>query len=136
MVTADTEPVTVENKIQWFNDHHELRPLLIIEIQNTIAGWISFQDFYGRPAYNQTAEISIYIHEDFRGKGLGTLALKHGILKSPILGIKNLLGFIFEHNHQSIHLFKRKGFEQWGKLPKVAFLDGIERSLTIFGKRI
>ncbi len=33
--------------------------------------WLSFSDFYGRPAYPRTAEVSIYLDESARGKGLG-----------------------------------------------------------------
>jgi phosphinothricin acetyltransferase len=51
-------------------------------------------------------------------------------------GIHNLLGLIFVHNGPSLHMFKRAGFEEWGHLPKVAVLDGIERSVLIMGKRI
>src|SRR5215211_7254148 len=73
MVTADLEPVTVENRLPWFYEHTPgRRPLWVIEKeQQEIAGWVSFQDFYGRQAYNATAEISIYIHPSCRGKGLG-----------------------------------------------------------------
>jgi L-amino acid N-acyltransferase YncA len=37
--------------------------------ESEIIGWVSFQDFYGRSAYDGTAEISIYLDEKFRGKG-------------------------------------------------------------------
>ena len=64
MVTADTEKVTVESKKQWFYEHFpSFRPLWVMENNEKIIGWLSFQSFYGRPAYNATAEISIYIHE-------------------------------------------------------------------------
>ena len=137
MVTADTEPVTVESKIAWLEEHNTKRPLWIIENENKeITGWISFQDFYGRPAYNATAEISIYLHKDHRGKGLGKSVLQQCIDKCPGLGIKNLVGFIFQHNEKSIQLFTQLGFEDWGTLPNIAVLDNIERTLKIFGKRI
>src|SRR4051812_31042130 len=72
MVTADTEPVTVESRMRWFNNHEPVnRPLWIVEGNGDIIGWVSFQSFYGRPAYKGTAEISIYLEESFRGIGLG-----------------------------------------------------------------
>ncbi|MCM3566976.1 GNAT family N-acetyltransferase [Neobacillus mesonae] len=137
MVTADLEPVSVESRIPWFNEHSpSFRPLWVVEDDGTICGWISFQSFYGRPAYNGTAEVSIYLHPDFRGKKLGKYLLEKAIEACPDLKIKTLLGFIFAHNEPSIKLFTRFGFEKWAHLPKIAELDGIERDLVILGKRV
>lgn len=137
IVTADTEPVSVESRVAWFNEHSPgKRPLWMIEEGDRILGWISFQSFYGRPAYDGTAEISIYLHESARGKGIGKKVLEYAIGNCPRYGIKTLLGFIFAHNEPSVKLFEGFGFEQWAKLPDVAVLDGIERSVIILGKRI
>ena len=138
MVTADTEPVSVESRIDWFNEHSpDKRPLWVIE-DNTgnIVGWASFQSFYGRPAYNATVEISIYLHPLQRGKGLGKIVLQHCISAAPAYAIKTLLGFIFAHNKQSLQLFRQFGFEDWATFPNIALLDGVERSLKILGKRV
>lgn len=138
LVTADTEPVTVESKQQWFDEHSvNKRPLWIVEDneKNTI-GWVSFQSFYGRPAYDGTVEISIYLDENYQGKGLGKKILQYCLNKAPEFEIKTILGFIFSHNEPSIKLFKHFGFEVWGQLPNIAILDNINRSLSILGKRI
>lgn len=138
MVTADTEPVTVESRVKWFEDHSPAaRPLWMVEDKNgDVAGWVSIRSFYGRPAYKATTEIAIYLKPESRGKGLGKAILQETIDRCCALGIKTLLGFIFAHNEPSLKLFKQSGFEQWAMLPDVAELDGIERSLVILGKRI
>lgn len=138
LVTADTEPVSVESKKKWFDDHQQPnRPLWIVEDENkTIIGWVSFQSFYGRPAYNGTVEISLYLHELQRKKGYGKEILKHCIATAPKYGIKTLLGFIFAHNEPSLKLFSSFDFKEWAMMPNIAELDGIERSLIILGKRI
>jgi L-amino acid N-acyltransferase YncA len=137
LVTADTEPVSVESRIEWFHKHIPgKRPLWVVTEGSRVIGWIAFHSFYGRPAYDATAEISIYLHEDFRGKGLGKRVLEHGIDQCPQLGIKNLLGYIFSHNEPSLKLFRSFGFTDWGLLPNIAVLDNIERSVSILGKRI
>ena len=138
IVTADLEPVSVESRIPWFHEHSpSFRPLWVIEdAQGVICGWLSFQSFYGRSAYNGTAEISIYLHEDYRGKKLGRYFMEKAIAACPKLKIKTLLGFIFSHNQPSLKLFSSFGFEKWAHLPKVAELDEIERDLLILGKRI
>ena len=56
---------------------------------------MSFQSFYGRPAYQATAEISIYIDQVFRGKKIGQTAIQRAMDIGPSLGINTLLGFIF-----------------------------------------
>src|SRR5688572_22258586 len=83
MVTADTEPVSVESRVNWFNEHSpERRPLWIVEDgQGLTIGWVSIQSFYGRPAYNGTTEISIYLDPDFRGKGHGKKVLSMALEK-------------------------------------------------------
>jgi phosphinothricin acetyltransferase len=137
MVTADIEPVSVESRIPWFNDHSpSFRPLWVVEINSEICAWVSYQSFYGRPAYNATAEVSIYIHHDYRGKKLGKYLIQKAIDACPKLEIKTLLGFIFGHNEPSLKLFASFGFEKWAHLPNVAELDGVERDLLILGKRI
>lgn len=137
MVTADTEPVSVESKLNWFNNHNPLkRPLYLVQDGDTVIGWVSLESFYGRPAYNQTAEVSIYLDEAARGKGYGKDILQYILSQSSSFGIKTLLGYIFAHNEPSLKLFKNFGFEQWALFPNVAVLDGVERSLIIVGKRV
>lgn len=138
LVTADLEPISVQSKVEWFHRHNSAtRPLWMVEDdeKNTI-GWVSFQDFYGRPAYRKTAEISIYIDEKFRGKGFGQEVLKSVLEKCPHLGIENLLAFIFAHNLPSLNLFEKFGFELWGNLKNIADLDGEKQSLVILGKSL
>lgn len=142
-VTADTEPVTVESRLGWFHDHHpERRPLWVIEAADdgaeppAILGWMSYSNFYGRPAYSGTAEVSIYIAESSRGQGLGRYCLEQAIAFAPKIAVHTLLGFIFGHNAASLGLFAKFGFATWAQLPKVANLDGIERDLIILGKRV
>lgn len=138
MVTADTEPVSVESRLKWFEEHSpDKRPLWMVEgTNNQLVGWVSFQSFYGRPAYDATVEISIYLDETQRGKGFGKDILKHCIETVPQFGIKTLLGFIFAHNEASLKLFSHFGFETWATFPNIAVLDGEEKGLKILGKRV
>lgn len=136
MVTADTELVTVDDKQQWFKEHSHNRPVWMLEEVGETIGWISFQDFYGRVAYQGTAEISIYIDEKFRGKGYGKKALNLCIKEAPKLKLHTLLGFIFSHNFPSVRLFLLCGFEQWGELKEIAIMDSSYYSLKIFGRKV
>jgi L-amino acid N-acyltransferase YncA len=138
MVTADVEPIKISDRIKWFHEHSpEKRPLWMVENEaNELIGWVSFQSFYGRPAYDATAEISIYLDPEKRGKGYGKRILQHAMSQANNYGITTILGFIFAHNTPSIELFSKLGFEEWANLKNIAVLDGVERSLIIMGKRI
>ncbi len=137
LVTADLEPVNTASKEGWFVSHSpDRRPLWLVLADGEYAGWMSFNSFYGRPAYDGTVEVSIYLEEKFRGKGLGKICLQKAIEVSPSLKVNNLLGFIFGHNEPSLKLFYAFGFEKWAHFPKVANMDGVERDLIILGKRV
>ncbi|MES2126308.1 MAG: N-acetyltransferase family protein [Pseudomonadota bacterium] len=138
-VTADTEPVTVASRQAWFDEHTaDRRPLWVIHAEGSdaVVGWLSYSNFYGRPAYSGTAELSIYIAEAWRGKGIGRYCLQEAIDFAPQVQVHTLLGFIFGHNQPSLALFEKFGFATWANLPRVANLDGIERDLIILGKRV
>jgi len=135
--TADTEPVSIESRRDWFRDHGpEKRPLWVAVNDDIIAGWLSFQSFYGRPAYHATAEISVYVTPALQRRGIGRELLASAVERAPLLGLKTLLGFIFGHNEASLHLFESFRFQRWGVLPGIAELDDIERDLIILGRRI
>lgn len=137
MVTADTAPVTIQSKLDWFHQHNpQTRPLWLIKYQNTACGWVSLSSFYGRPAYNKTVEISLYIHHDFRGKQIGQFMVAEIEQFAKNVGIEAILSYVFGHNIPSIKLFNKMQYQQWGLFPKVAELDGIQRDLVILGKRL
>lgn len=134
MVTADLQPITVDDRLSWFHSHiPNQRPLWVAELDNQVAGWLSVRSFYGRPAYHITAELGVYVAPHYRHCGVGSQLLQGVIHQSPHFGLSSLLGFIFAHNHPSLNLFKKFGFQQWGYLPKVAEFDGMRRDLVIVG---
>jgi phosphinothricin acetyltransferase len=135
--TADLQPVSVAERLSWFHEHNpHQHPLLAIELPNkTLAGWVSLQPYHHRAAYESTQEVSLYIDQSCRKKGIGQLALQHIMPLAKSVGARDVVALIFEHNEPSMKLFFRHGFVQWGRLPNVATLDGVERTLCILGKR-
>ncbi len=135
---GDTEPIQAESMLAWFHAHHpRTRPIWIAEAATGhMAGWLSFSDFYGRPVYRSTAELSIYVDQAWRRQGLGRQMLARVLECAPSFGIEALLGFVFAHNHPSLKLFYALGFTDWGRLPGVAKLDGIARDVMIVGRGV
>ena len=136
LATADTEPVTVEARRPWFEAHGARRPIWVDARDGAIAGWVGLGDFYGRPAYAPTAELSVYVAPEARRGGVARALVGHAIAEAPSLGIATLLGFVFGHNAPSLALLERHGFARWGLLPRVAVLDGVERDLVLLGLRL
>jgi L-amino acid N-acyltransferase YncA len=134
MVTADPEPVSVESRLPWFREHDpKSRPIWVAEVDGEIAGWFGFENFRKKPAYYATAEVSVYVSEKHRRRGIGRRLLEEAIRRAPELGLKTLTGGIFGHNEPSIRLFEAFGFERWAHYPRVAELDGVERDLVVLG---
>lgn len=137
MVTADTEPVSVESRVPWFRAHSpHARPLWVVEDEGRVCAWLSLNSFYGRPAYFPTAEVSIYVAGTHRRRGLGRGLLEQIVSYAPRCQVRTLLGFIWAHNEPSLKLFNAHGFTAWGHLPRVAVLDNVERDLIILGRRL
>ncbi len=134
MVTAELEPTTVEARLPWFHEHspHEY-PFWVAESEGRIIGWLDFKKLLPRCAYRGTAEISVYVDEQFRRHGVGQRLLEEAIARAPSLGITALVGLIFGHNEPSLKLFGRLGFERWGFFPAVAQLDDVTRDLVVVG---
>ena len=90
-----------------------------------------------RPArLRGTVETGVYTHPEARRRGVGRALLAHALAAAPALGIHTMIAFVFAHNAPSIALFESTGFAPWGRLPRVALLDGVERDLAILGRRI
>src|SRR5947209_7005853 len=135
MVTAELEPTTVEARLPWFRDHSpDEYPFWVAESDGRVIGWLDFKKFLPRCAYRGTAEISVYVDEEFRRRGVGQRLLEQAIAHAPLLGITALVGLIFGHNEPSLKLFQSLGFERWGFFPGVAQLDGVERDLVVMGQ--
>jgi phosphinothricin acetyltransferase len=135
--TAQLDPVSVEERLPWFREHSsESHPLWVAEIDGEIAAWLSFHPFIKRCAYRGTAEISVYVSERFRRRGLGRALVEKAIAQAARLELTAFVGCIFGHNEPSLQLFERLGFERWGFLPGIARVDEIERDLVIVGRHI
>jgi L-amino acid N-acyltransferase YncA len=136
--TADLEPITVESRQEWFAKHNpQSRPLWVMEVDQQVVAWIGLSSFYGgRPAYNATAEISIYIDPQHQGKGCGSQLVSRMIAHAPQLGVTTFLAIYFDHNEASRKLFQRFHFQPVGHLPEIANLDGVKRGVIIVALKV
>lgn len=140
--SCDLNPTTVEARRNSFLEHTpNHRPLWVAEDSTNpdlgAIGYLGFFHFMNeRPGYFITADLAIYLHPDYQGKGLGTYLLERAIKRCPSLGIETLTATIFASNEASIALFNKMGFAQWGFMPRVARLEGVEKDLVLLGLRL
>ena len=137
-LTADTMPVTIEDRKQWFEEHSPGKyPILIEERDELIIGYLTISAYRpGRAALRHTAEVSYFVDFDFHRQGVASRLLKHAIDLCPSLQIKTLFAILMESNTASIEHLKKFGFEKWGHMPRVADYDGIEVGQLYYGLRV
>ena len=106
-VTADIEEIT-EAQMAIFSQHDTSRPLYTIFNEQQAIGYASLNHFYGRPAYDETAELSIYLDAETRGKGYGTKVMQLLEQEAASLNIHYLTGYVFAQNIPCNKLLKNK----------------------------
>lgn len=136
--TADTEPLETSARMQWYQEHHpDKYPIFVAEIDNHVVGWISLSPYRsGRAALRFTAEVSYYIHDGYKRRGIASRLLDYVISVCPDYEIKTIFAIILEHNLASIYLMEKYFFEKWAYLPKVADFDGVEYGHVYYGLRV
>src|SRR5436305_1615229 len=88
VATAQLEPVTLEQRRNWLKEHSPDRhPFWILEIDRQIAGWLTLKPFLPRGAYRGAAEVSVYVDEKFRRRGIARALLEEAIMRAPSLKI-------------------------------------------------
>jgi phosphinothricin acetyltransferase len=136
--TADTKPITVAERVDWFRKFdRRKRPIWVAETDGSIAGTTYLTSFYGgRPAYDATAEISVYVSSAFQKQGLGRKLKAFVIEQCSSLGVTTLLSMYFDHNQATAKINQEFGFELLGHLTDIAIIDGQSHGLVIAGLRI
>jgi L-amino acid N-acyltransferase YncA len=129
--TFETE---VPNYDIWIKKFH-VHLLWVAVLNNEVVGWAGLQPVSVRKAYDGVVEVTIYVHPDHSGKGIGSSLMNHLIGESEKTGIWTLYASIFPENTASIHLHKSAGFREIGYRDKIAKLDGKWRNTLLFERR-
>jgi L-amino acid N-acyltransferase YncA len=117
--TFDTQPKTPEEQKSWFAEHGPKYPMIVAEQDGHVVGWASLSMWSDRCAYTDTAEGSLYVKEEYQGKGIGRKLLEAIIQAGQKAGLHNVVARITEGNEVSIHLCESVGFEHIGVMKEV-----------------
>lgn len=136
--TADTKPISVEDRIEWFRNFDQAkRPIWVAEVDGRVVAAAYLTSFYrSRPAYDATAEISVYLSAEYQRRGIGRRLKEFVIGECPRLGITTLLSMHFDHNEATRRINESLGFQQMGHLTEIAMVQGQKRGLVISALRI
>ena len=119
VATFDTSPKTVEEQKPWFESHDSKHPILVAEQGGKIVGWASLSRWSDRCAYSDTAEISVYVKEEHRGKGIGKRLMQEILAQGQEGGLHTVVARIAESNEASVRLHEAFGFEHVGTMKEV-----------------
>lgn len=108
----------------WFSDRTEKYKILVAEVDHCVVGWVSLNPYSHRPAYQDVADLSIYIDRNHRGKGIGKVLLS-GIEKEAIQsGIHKIVLFTFPFNQLGQGLYTSMGYREVGVFKEQGKIDG------------
>ena len=136
--TAHLEPVGMEERKQWFAAHDPERfPVFAAVEKERLVAWASLGPYReDRQALAHVAEVSYYVDELARGKGIGSSLLEHAIDLAPEYGFSILIAILLNRNPASIALLLKYGFEEWGRMPGIARINGQLADHLYYGLRL
>ena len=114
-------PRTLDEQVQWIDEHSGGHPALVAVVPmrpatcpDGVVGFGSLSPFRSRPAYAGTVENSVYLLDDFQGRGIGRLLLDELIRLAQAHGFHTVIARISGGNEASIALHAACGFETVG----------------------
>ena len=119
---------------EWDKGHLGFCRISVYE-NNKMLGWAALTPVSSRCVYVGVAEVSVYIAQDERGKGIGKILLNELIKQSEANGIWTLQSSIFSENHSSIKLHEKCGFRMVGYREKIGKKNGIWKDNVLMEHR-
>jgi L-amino acid N-acyltransferase YncA len=118
----------------WDNGHIS-HSRFVAKSDNKVIGWVALSPTSTRKCYKGVCELSIYIDDDYRGKGIGNLLMQAVVQSSEANGVWCLYSSTFPQNKASIALQKKFGFREIGYREKIAQHNGVWRDTVLLERR-
>jgi len=127
------KPHTLEMRKNWYDDRiNNNFPVFIADINGQIAGFSSFGHFRVWPCYRYTVEISVYVEQSHRGKGISKVLLGALIDRAAAINIHAIIAGISADNEISIRLHQSFGFKEVADFKEVGYKFGRWLDLKFF----
>jgi phosphinothricin acetyltransferase len=110
-------------------------PRLVALLGGEVAGWAALSPVSRRPVYAGVVEVSVYVADAARGRGLGRLLLGELVHASEAAGIWTLQAGIFPENTASLALHERCGFRRVGLREQLGAMQGRWRDVLLMERR-
>ena len=120
--------------VKWDADHLA-EPRLVYREGEKISGWAALSPVSGRCVYAGVAEVSVYVAQDSRGRGVGRALLSALVARSEQKGIWTLQAGVFPENRPSIELHLKCGFRQVGTRERLGQMAGVWRDVVLLERR-
>lgn len=113
---------TIETQKQWFEDKNlKKMPVIVAEFDEQVVGFGTYGSFREKIGYQFTVEHSVYVKDEFIGKGIGKLLLTELIAMAKLQGFHTMIGAIDANNLESIAFHEKFGFQATGTIREVGF---------------
>ncbi|MBC7892293.1 MAG: N-acetyltransferase [Sphingobacteriaceae bacterium] len=132
VATLETSPPTWET---WDAEHLPHSRFVALDEQGIVAGWAALSPVSGRCVYGGVAELSVYVGEAFRGRGVGLALLEKLINESEKVGLWTLQASIDTLNPASSRLHERAGFRLVGTRERLGQRLGEWRDIVLMERR-
>ncbi|MCZ2109552.1 MAG: N-acetyltransferase family protein [Dehalococcoidia bacterium] len=124
VATWDEVPWTMEERCEWFAHHDEGQPVLVADIDGSLAGFASLALMSAKSGWRFTREDTIYIDPEFQGRGIGRALLAALLDEARRIGLRLIVASITSTNVASLALHGALGFEVVGTLRSAGFKFG------------
>ena len=118
-----------------WDEGHLLFARLVMRDEEVVLGWAALSPVSKRVVYRGVVEVTVYVAESARGKGIGRALLEALIAESEKNGIWTLQASIFPENTASIELHLKCGFREVGRRDRIAMLNRVWRDTLLFERR-
>ena len=109
---------------------------LVAEEEGAVIGWAALAPWSGQCFYAGVAEVSLYVADEARGRGVGSALMEALVNCSEQAGIWSLQALIFPENTASNALHRKHGFRELGVMERPAQMpDGRWRDVLIMERR-
>jgi phosphinothricin acetyltransferase len=119
---------------EWDNSHLKHSRIVAME-KDQVVGWAALTPVSGRCVYAGVAEVSVYVSQSHRGKGIGKWLLQELISDSEKNNIWTLQAGIFPENEASLRLHEELGFRRIGYRERIGQMNGKWRDTVQLEKR-